>query len=173
DTALLYYKENAALPQTIEPIVNLKKDFGDQRDLDGTFILDTMSGAFPNGAIPSRKPQTFASPSSRSLTPRAGAKTTLYTIAPGNLPEDPHFKEQRVAGDLDWSQPIGIDSNLSYGGHLSTEHDFNSAAVNAAVSRDFNNKNTTLSAGFSEGYDQIPARGGNPVPATDYTLFEK
>jgi hypothetical protein len=173
DTALLYYKENAGLLQTIEPIVNLKKDFGDQRVLDGTFILDTMSGASPNGAIPSRTPQTFASPSSTSLTPRAGAKTKLYTIAPGNLPEDPHFKEQRAAGDLDWSQPIGIDSNLSYGGHLSTEHDFNSAALNAAVSHDFNNKNTTLSAGFNEEYDQIHARGGNPIPATDYTLYEK
>jgi hypothetical protein len=173
DTALLYYKENAGLLQTIEPIVNLKKDFGDQRVLDGTFILDTMSGASPNGAIPSRKPQTFASPSSTSLTPRAGAKTKLYTITPGNLPEDPHFKEQRAAGDLDWSQPIGIDSNLSYGGHLSTEHDFNSVAVNAAVSHDFNNKNTTLSVGFNEEYDQIHARGGTPVPATDYTLYEK
>jgi hypothetical protein len=173
DTALLYYKENAGRLQTIEPVVSLKKDFGDQRVLAGTFILDTMSGASPNGAIPSRQPQTFASPSSTSLTPRAGAKTRLYTIAPGNLPQDPNFKEQRVAGDLDWSQPIGIDGDLSFGGHLSTEHDFNSAAVNAAVSHDFNSKNTTLSAGFNEEYDQIHARGGNPVPATDYTLFEK
>jgi Protein of unknown function (DUF3570) len=173
DTALLYYKENAGRLQTIEPVVSLKKDFGDQRVLDGTFVLDTLSGASPNGAIPSRKPQTFASPSSTSLTPRAGAKTTLYTIAPGNLPQDPHFHEQRVTGDLDWSQPIGIDSNLSLGGHLSTEHDFNSAAVNAAVSHDFNAKNTTLSAGFNEEYDQIHARGGNPVPATDYALLER
>jgi len=173
DTALLYYKENAGRLQTIEPVVSLKKDFGDQRVLDGTFVLDTLSGASPNGAIPSRKPQTFASPSSTSLAPRAGAKTTLYTIAPGNLPQDPHFHEQRAAGDLDWSQPIGIDSNLSFGGHLSTEHDFNSAAVNAAVSHDFNAKNTTLSAGFNEEYDQIHARGGNPVPATDYTLLER
>jgi hypothetical protein len=173
DTGLLYYKENAGRLRTIEPVVSLKKDFGDQRVLDGTFVLDTLSGATPNGAIPSRKPQTFASPSSTSLTPRAGAKTTLYTIAPGNLPQDPHFHEQRAAGDLDWSQPIGIDSNLSFGGHLSTEHDFNSAAVNAAVSHDFNAKNTTLSAGFNEEYDQIHARGGNPVPATDYTLLER
>ena len=105
DTDLLYYKENAGRVQTIEPVVSLKKDFGDQRLLDGTLTLDTLSGATPNGAIPSRKPQTFASPSSTSLTPKPGYKTTLYTIAPGDLPQDPHFKERRVAGDLDWSQP--------------------------------------------------------------------
>ena len=157
----------------IETLVNLKKDFGDQHVLDGTFVPDMLSGASPNGAIPSHRPQTFASPSSTSLTPMAGAKTRLYTIAPGNLPQDPNFKEQRAAGDLGWSQSIGIDSNLSFGGHFSAEHDFNSAAVNAAVNHDFNDKNTTLSAGFNEEYDQIHARGGNPVPATDYTLYEK
>jgi Protein of unknown function (DUF3570) len=173
DSALLYYKENAGRLQVIEPIVNLRKDFGDQRVLDGTFVMDTLSGASPNGAIPSRQPQTFASPSSTSLTPVAGAKTRLYTIAPGNLPQDPNFKEQRAAGDLGWSQPIGIDSHLSFGGHFSAEHDFNSVGVNAAVNHDFNNKNTTLSAGFNEEYDQIRARGGNPLPATDYMLYEK
>ena len=108
DADLLYYKENAGRVQTIEPVVSLKKDFGDQRLLDGTLTLDSLSGATPNGAIPARTPQTFASPSSTSLIPEPGHKTTLYTIAPGDLPQDPHFKEQRVAGDLDWSQPIGL-----------------------------------------------------------------
>jgi hypothetical protein len=173
DADLLYYKENAGRVQTIEPIVSLKKDFGDQRVLDGTFTLDSLSGATPNGAIPSHKPQTFASPSSSSLTPKPGAKTTLYTIAPGDLPQDPHFKERRVAGDLDWSQPLGLDNTLSYGGHLSTEHDFDSVAAHAALSHDFNEKNTTLSAGVSEEYDRIHAHGGNPVPGSDYALYEK
>jgi hypothetical protein len=173
DADLLYYKENAGRVQTIEPVVSLKKDFGDQRLLDGTLVLDTLSGATPNGAIPARKPQTFASPSSTSLTPKPGYKTRLYTIAPGDLPQDPHFKEQRVAGDLDWSQPIGLDNTLSYGGHLSTEHDFDSVAAHAGLSHDFNEKNTTLSAGVNEEYDRIHARGGNPVSGSDYALYEK
>ena len=173
DADLLYYKENAGRVQTIEPVVSLKKDFGDQRLLDGTLTLDTLSGATPNGAIPSRKPQTFASPSSTSLTPKPGYKTTLYTIAPGDLPQDPHFKESRIAGDLDWSQPIGLDNTLSYGGHASTEHDFDSVAAHAGLSHDFNEKNTTLSAGVNEEYDRIHAHGGNPVPGSDYTLYEK
>ncbi len=173
DADVLYYKENAGRVQTIEPVVSLKKDFGDQRLLDGTLTLDTLSGATPNGAIPSRKPQTFASPSSTSLTPKPGYKTTLYTIAPGNLPQDPHFKESRIAGDLDWSEPIGLDNILSYGGHASTEHDFDSVAAHAGLSHDFNEKNTTLSAGVNEEYDRIHAHGGNPVPGSDYELYEK
>jgi len=173
DTDLLYYKENAGRVQAIEPVVNLKKDFGDQRLLDGTLTLDSLSGATPNGAIPARTLQTFASPSSTSLSPEPGHKTTLYTIAPGDLPQDPHFKEQRVAGDLDWSQPIGLDNTLSYGGHASTEHDFESVGAHAGLSHDFNEKNTTLSAGINEEYDRIHAHGGNPVPGSDYALYEK
>ena len=173
DADLLYYKENAGRVQTIEPVVSLKKDFGDQRLLDGTLTLDSLSGATPNGAIPARTPQTFASPSSTSLIPEPGHKTTLYTIAPGDLPQDPHFKEQRVAGDLDWSQPIGLDNTLSYGGHASTEHDFESVGAHAGLSHDFNEKNTTLSAGVNEEYDRIHAHGGNPVPGSDYMLYEK
>jgi hypothetical protein len=173
DSALLYYRENAGRVQTIEPVVSLKKDFGDLRILDGTLTLDTLSGATPNGAMPAKKPQTFASPSSSSLTPKPGYKTTLYTIAPGNLPQDPHFKERRVGGDLDWSQPLGLDNTLSYGGHASTEHDFDSVAAHAGVSHDFNERNTTWSAGVSEEYDRIHAHGGNPVPGSDYSLYEK
>jgi Protein of unknown function (DUF3570) len=172
DSALLYYKENSGRVQAIEPVVSLKKDFGDQRILGGTFTVDSLSGATPNGALPSRRPQTFASPSSTSLVPQTGKKTTLYTIAPGNLPQDPHFSEQRFAGDADWSQPLGLDNTLSFGGHVSTEHDFDSFAVHADYSRDFNEKNTTVSAGLSEEYDQIHAHGGNPVPGSDYELYE-
>jgi len=173
DSALLYYKENGGRVQTIEPVVSLKKDFGDQRLLDGTLTLDSLSGATPNGAIPSRRPQTFASPSSTSLTPAPGKKTTLYTIAPGALPEDPHFKEDRVAGDLDWSQPLGVVDSLSFGVHGSTEHDFDSVAAHAGISHDFNEHNTTLAFSVSDEYDRIHAHGGNPAPGSDYALYEK
>jgi hypothetical protein len=173
DTDVLYYKENAGRVQAIEPVVSLKKDFGDLRLLDGTVTIDSLSGATPNGALPAHVPQVFASPSSTSLTPKPGYKTRLYLIAPGNLPQDPNFKESRAAGDLDWSQPIGLDNTASVGGHLSTEHDFDSTAANANVSHDFNSKNTTVSAGIREEYDRIHAHGGNPVPGSDYALYEK
>jgi hypothetical protein len=174
DTDVLYYKESGGGGvQAIEPVVSLKRDFGDLHVLGGTVVIDSLSGPTPNGAMPSHKPQTFASPSSTSLVPEPGHKTTLYTIAPGNLPEDPHFKEERIAGDLDWSQPLGLDNSVSVGGHLSTEHDFDSIAANGGFSHDFNSKNTTVLFTVSEEYDRIHAHGGNPVPGSDYLLYEK
>ena len=172
DSAVLYYKENAGRVQAIEPVVSLKKDFGDQRVLAGTFTADSLSGATPNGAIPSHQPQTFASPSSKSLVPEPGKKTRLYTIAPGDLPQDPNFNEQRFAGDVDWSQPLGLNDTLAVGGHVSAEHDFDSLAAHGDFSHDFNEKNTTLSAGVSIEYDLIQPNGGTPVPGSDYSLYE-
>jgi hypothetical protein len=172
DSAVLYYKENAGRVQAIEPVVSLKKDFGDQRVLAGAFTADSLSGATPNGALPSRKVQTFASPSSASLTPQPGKKTRLYTIAPGELPQDPNFKEQRFAGDADWSQPLGLNDTLAAGGHVSTEHDFDSFAAHGDFSHDFNEKNTTLAVGVNVEHDLIQPHGGTPVPDSDYALYE-
>jgi hypothetical protein len=172
DSAVLYYKENAGRVQAIEPVVALKKDFGDQRVLAGTFTADSLSGATPNGAIPSHKAQTFASPSSTSLTPQPGKKTRLYAIAPGALPQDPNFSEQRFAGDADWSQPLSLDDTLSLGGHVSSEHDFDSFAAHSNFSHDFNEKNTTLAAGLSVEHDLIQPHGGTPVPDSDYLLYQ-
>ena len=172
DSAVLYYKENAGRVQAIEPVVSLKKDFGDQRVLGGTFTVDSLSGATPNGAIPALKPQTFASPSSTSLTPQPGKKTKLYTIAPGSLPQDPNFNEQRFAGDADWSQPVGLNDALAVGGHVSSERDFDSFAAHGDFKHDFNEKNTTVSAGVSVEHDLIQPHGGTPVPDSDYALYE-
>jgi hypothetical protein len=172
DSALLYYKENAGRVQVVEPVVGLKQDFGDTRVLDGTVTIDTLSGATPNGAIPSRTAQTFAGPSSSSLTPKPGSKTRLYTAAPGALPEDPYFTELRVAGDGSWSQPVGLDNSVSAGGHASVEHDFDSIGAHGSFSHTLNDKNTSLSAQLSEEYDRIDARGGNPVPGSDYALYQ-
>lgn len=174
DTDVLYYKESGAGGvQVVEPVVSLKRDFGDQRVLAGTVVVDSISGATPIGALPSRKPQTFASPSSTSLAPTPGGKTRLFTVAPGDLPKDPNFKEQRFAADLDWSQPIGLDSSVSLGGHASAEHDYDSLSANAGGSHDFNEKNTTLSFNVNGEYDLIHANGGTPVAGSDYALYDK
>ena len=172
DSALLYYKENNGRVQVVEPMVSLKEDFGDQRVLDATVTIDTLSGATPNGALPSRMPQTFAGPSNKSLAPGPGSKGKFYTVAPGSLPQDPYFTETRVAGDVGWSQPLGLDDTASVGGHASVESDFISAGLHGGLSHSFNDKNTTVSAQLSGEYDRINARGDNPVPGSDYALYE-
>jgi len=189
DTGLLYYKEDQGRVQTIEPIVRFSKDYGDEHVLGLTLTFDSLTGGSPNGAIPSNKAQTFATPSGTSLKPVAGvpqtyttasgqvvaalAKVTLYTVPAGQLPLDPNFHDRRIAADLSWAQPVGADTHASFAGHLSNELDFDSAAVNAALSHDFNGKNTTVSAGLNAELDAVNPIGGAPVGGTDYTQLQK
>ncbi len=189
DTGLLYYKEDQGRVQTIEPVVRLKKDYGDEHVLGVTLTYDSLTGGSPNGAIPAKKVQTFATPSGTSLKPVSGvpqtyttpsgqvvaalAKITLYSIQPGQLPLDPNFHDRRIAADVSWAQPIATNTNASIAGHLSNELDFDSAAVNGALSHDFNGKNTTVSAGLNAELDAVKPIGGAPVGGTDYTQLLK
>ena len=69
---MLYYQENAGRVQAIEPVVSLKKDFGDQRVLAGTFTTDSLSGATPNGAPPPPAADLCQSLEQESSGPGAG-----------------------------------------------------------------------------------------------------
>jgi hypothetical protein len=62
DTAVLYYKENNGRVQAAEPIVNLKKDYGDERVLNLKVTLDSLTGASPNGATSSSHSTNFYRP---------------------------------------------------------------------------------------------------------------
>jgi Protein of unknown function (DUF3570) len=176
DTGLLLYKEDQGRVQSLDAIVKLSSDFGDEHVLTATGAIDVLTGGSPNGAMPQKFAQTFTTPSGSSLQPgNVGGEGDgkLYTIAPGKQPLDPNFRDLRVAGDLNWSQPLGIGNKLALGGHLSIEHDFRSIAGNAQFSHDFNSKNTTLGAGLSAEFDQVKPLGGVPVAGSDYTLLQK
>jgi Protein of unknown function (DUF3570) len=168
DSALAYYHEDGRI-QAIEPIVDIAKTFADGQALNFNITVDSLSGASPNGALTSRTPQTFASPSGKSLTL---AKHT-YTTAPGQLPVDPNYQDDRVAVGGSWTFPVTRVDQISVGGRLSGEDDFYSATVNASIAHDFNEKNTTLSFGMDDEFDSIHPIGGTPVAGSDYTLFEK
>jgi Protein of unknown function (DUF3570) len=189
DSAVLYYKEDQGRVQAIEPVVSLTRDFGEERILGLKLTFDSLSGGSPNGALPSRSSQTFATPSGTSLQAPSGApityttpsgrevaqleKVTLYTSAPGELPLDPNFHDQRIAFSGQWQQRLGEATRISAGGDLSHELDFLSAGINGTLAHDFNNKNTTLSVGTSWEEDSIRPIGGAPVGGTDYTQLQK
>jgi Protein of unknown function (DUF3570) len=183
DSALAYYHENGRI-QAIEPIVDLKEDLGNGEALDLNLTFDSLSGASPNGALPSTMPQTFATPSGHSLSGVAQTYTTssgqlavegapIYTVGAGQLPADPNYHDQRLAVGLDWDQPLGRLTRASFGGKLSYEHDFLSGSIDASIAHDFNQKNTTVSLDLNGEFDTIKPIGGTPVPSSDYTLFEK
>ena len=184
DSALAYYHENNGRVQAIEPVVHARKDFGDDNVLGLNFTFDSLSGSTPNGALPSRAPQTFASPSGTSLNPTPQTYTTasgqvttasapIYTIAPGDLPMDPNYHDQRIAVAGTWQTPLTRLLHLSYGGGLSYERDFISASINGEIARDFNQKNTTLSLALNDELDAVRPIGGAPAAGSDYALFEK
>ncbi len=168
DSALAYYHEDGRV-QAVEPVVSLARDYGDGRALDLNLTFDSLSGASPNGALPSRAPQTFASPSGKSLA----LSKHLYTVAPGRLPADPNYSDLRVALASEWTLPFTRLMRATVGGKFSYEDDFLSLSFDASIARDFNEKNTTVSLGINDENDFLDPIGGTPVPLSDYSAFAK
>jgi hypothetical protein len=164
DSALAYYHENGRVT-AVEPIVNISKVFADGESLDFNATFDALSGASPNGALPSRSSQTFTGPS--------GKASHMYTIAPGQLPADPNYHDTRFAAGGNWTLPLTRVDNLSVGGKFSVEDDFVSATVDASMAHEFNDKNTTLSFGVYNEFDSLHPIGGAPVASSDYAFAEK
>ena len=184
DSALAYYKEGNGRVTAIEPVVSLRRDSGDDHVLDLNLTFDSLSGATPNGALTSHKPQTFASPSGSSLSSAPQTYTTssgqvayssapVYTIAPGQLPVDPNYHDQRVAVGGSWQWPLSRTARMNLGGKVSWEHDFLSVTGSATYAHDFNQKNTTLSFGINDEADELRPIGGAPVAGSEYALFLK
>ena len=164
DSALAYYHEDGRI-QAVEPVVDVTKTFADGQTLNFNVTFDALSGASPNGALTSHGPQTFSSPS--------GKPKHQYTTAPGELPVDPNYSDDRIAVGGNWTIPFTPVDQLTVGGKVSAEDDFISATLSASIAHDLNEKNTTLSLGIDNEFDWIHPIGGAPVPGSDYALAEK
>jgi hypothetical protein len=164
DSALAYYHEDGRI-EAVEPVVEVAKTFADGRSLNFNVTFDALSGASPNGALPSRQAQTFSSPS--------GKPRHQYTTAPGQLPVDSDYHDDRIAVGGNWTVPFTRADQVTVGGKVSAEDDFFSATVNASIAHDFDQKNTTLSFGIDNEYDSIHPIGGAPAPGSDYALADK
>lgn len=152
-SGFLYYSE-AGRVTAYEPTATARYNFGDESYLNFKLTYDSLSGASPNGAMPSSTAQTFTRPS--------GLGT--YQVASGVNPLDSTFKDSRTALNVDWSQPLSRLWRLDFGAHASSEHDFRSLGVHGQLSRDFNQRNTTVALGLSYDADSINPVGGLPTP---------
>jgi len=83
-----------------------------------------------------------------------------YTVPAGELPLDESFEDFRQSYSLNWTQPLKDNVTMNLGGSLSLESDFTSMAVNGALAKEFNQKNTTASIGFNLELDTINPHGG-------------
>ncbi|MDH3409712.1 MAG: DUF3570 domain-containing protein [Gammaproteobacteria bacterium] len=156
NTALLYYGEDNDRVQDLSLNVLARRTFTDDRFLTLGLTFDTLTGATPNGALPQSVPQTFTQPSGRRT----------YTTAPGDFPIDDTFRDSRVALTAAWQQPLRRLSTINLGLSASAEFDYTHLGLNAKISRDFNNRNTTLSAGLAFAMDDLDPVGGTPIGLT-------
>ena len=85
DTAILFYSETDDRVQAIEPVVELTRNYGDDRKLVIKGVADALTGASPNGATASADAQTFTRPSGRATTPCSPVKRRSMT--PFRIPE--------------------------------------------------------------------------------------
>jgi hypothetical protein len=154
DTAFLYYGESDGRVKDASVSTHVSRDFGDERTLGLDLSVDTLTGASPSGAIPASGAQTFTSPSGRDT----------YTSDAGEIPLDSTFLDTRVALNGNWSQPLGRLSRISAGLGFSNEYDYQHIGANFGLTRDFNQRNTTLSFALGYGNDTIKPVGGLPLP---------
>jgi hypothetical protein len=154
DTALLYYGEDGDRVRDLSATVTTRRDFDDDRYLNLGLNVDSLTGASPSGAIATDDAQTFTRPSGDAV----------FETPPGEIPLDDSFLDTRVSLDAGWSQPFARVYSLTTGIGFSTEYDYTHLGANLGVTRDFNKRNTTLSAAVSWAREDIDPVGGAPVP---------
>lgn len=163
DTALLYYGEDDDRVQDLSLSAIATRNLLDDRSLSLGLTVDTLTGASPNGALPQAFPQTFTQPS--------GKKT--FTTEADELPIDDTFRDIRIAVTVNWQQPLGRLYQVNVGASASNEYDYTHLGLNARIARDFNQRNTTLSAGLAIARDDISAVGGTPDPLAPMRLADR
>ncbi|MDE2351955.1 MAG: DUF3570 domain-containing protein [Alphaproteobacteria bacterium] len=188
DAAYLSYQEANGRVSASEPTASLAIHGQGGQVLTLGLTADTVSGATPNGAVPSDLAQNFVTPlkasgSSVTVTTASGGSTVItlpptpgqlaaaalgrmYTVPGNNLPMDRAFYDERKAGTIGWAQPLfGIDqvgASFSY----STERDYSSLTFSGRLAQDFNDHNSTLNLSVNFEDDTSTPYGGVPTPMT-------
>lgn len=156
DTAVLFYSETDRV-SAVEPVISATKSLEGDRIWNIKLVVDSLTGATPNGAAPADEAQTFTSPSGNDN----------YTAQTSETPLDDNFKDTRAALSTQYVTPLNNNLKLSGGVAVSREYDYQSLGFNANVAQDFNQHNTTVSAGIAFASDTLKPVGGKPIALAD------
>ncbi len=148
-------------------------------------MADAISGATPNGAVPSTQPQNFITPlkavgSLATVTSASGGSTVIhlpptpgqiasaalgrqYTVPANTLPMDKGFRDHRGAATLAWAQPLGGITEMGIGAGFSRETDYQAVTLNSHVTQNFNGNNTTLTLALNGEFNSSFPFGGIPT----------
>ena len=155
-SGLLVYAEPGRVT-ALEAVVLASRGFWETHKVQLRLVLDALTGASPNGAVPSRQVQTFTTPSGSSG----------YETKAGVTPLDDTFKDTRFALSLNHDRPFLSSGHWNVGIQGSAETDYFSIGGSTGITQEFFHKNTALSLGVSGSHDSISPVGGVPTPFTE------
>ena len=162
DSAVLFYQEDGGdRVSVIEPVIKGETELSDDEVLRLRLVADTLTGATPNGAVPTDNVQTFTSPSG----------DTTYNTEAGEQPLDDTFRDVRAAIDVEWELGNAQHQTHTLGGFLSGEYDYRAAGISYSYSEEINQRATTLTGSVGLGYDQYEPIGGAPVGLSPMPAF--
>lgn len=158
EAAVLYYGESDNRVQDASFKYKGKRTNDDDNVLTLGLGVDTLTGSSPSGIAPSGDVQIVATPS--------GNGTTTY---PANeLTLDDTFLDTRVDLSASWDQSVFDDNTrVNVGVSVSKEYDYLHLGLSSGISRELNNKNTTLSLGLAYSADTIEPVGNTPIGLSD------
>jgi hypothetical protein len=146
----------------LEPVIQARYALSDTRMLGLKLVLDTLTGASPNGAVPSTRAQTFTRPSGSSS----------YTTPANKTPLDDAFTDQRGEVGLSLEQRHGLLTRVSYGLRGSIEQDYQSGGLDVVFKREFDRRNRLLTFGLSLGLDSVRPSGGPPTAMAEMAAVD-
>ncbi len=152
-SALMLYRE-ADRVKVLEGVLSVNHEFNSGKSANFKIVFDTMTGPSANGATPASFVQTFTRPSGNGS----------YQTPVGDTPLDDTFHDSRFAVSGGGVLPLNRLTDLSAGLYVSSEFDYSSLGANAALTRDFNKRSTTLALRTSYFHDTISPKGGRPIP---------
>ncbi|MCP4326018.1 MAG: DUF3570 domain-containing protein [Psychromonas sp.] len=110
DVAVLGYSEVDRV-SAIEPAISTRKTFDDESIFTLKLVLDSLTGASPNGASPTNEAQTFTRPSGNGS----------YETPAGETPLDETFQDTRVSIGSSYQHDLGRMNKMIWGGNVSKE----------------------------------------------------
>ncbi len=149
--ATLVYRETDRV-NIVEPVLRITRPLSGEQSLSLKVGYDAMSGASPNGMLPTKQTQTFTSPSGHS-----------YSAAPGELPART-FHDERFSASLDWVRPWSRLLRGTLGANASFETDYTSLGASYSLAWELNDRHTTLNLGLSHNHDTVSPEGNLPRP---------
>ncbi|HEY3296096.1 MAG TPA: DUF3570 domain-containing protein [bacterium] len=173
EAGALGYSE-AGRVSVFEPLARIKRTLPNGQWVAAKMVIDAMTGASPNGAMPTDHPQTFTSASSLAQSQRnrgdgEGEGRGPTVVAPGATPLLP-FQDHRVALDLEYERPLLRTLKADIGAHISGERDYISRGTTLSFSWDTPDRLTTFTAAGGANFDLVQPVGGKPKPYDLYAV---